>query len=135
MKTTPKYLKIDIPLRYDDEDMPYDFPLRQKGQDGNDDTWVATIDLKTGEILNFPKDVSLDFFTKVCDEGLYYLLDENMNIFAEADCSGYVPNHAIPPKDGYGDYIHLHIQNGIVVNLYDNPDFCEFENKESEEGK
>lgn len=131
MNKTLKYLKIDISLRYDDEDMPYDFPLRQKGQDGKNDTWRATIDLSTGEILNFPKDVSLDFFTKVCDEGLYYLLDENMDVIAEADCCGYVPNKAIPPKDGFGDYLHLKIENGIVANLYDKPDFCEFKRIES----
>jgi hypothetical protein len=127
MKNKAKFLRIDIPLRYDDEDMPFDFPLRTKSENSQDyDSWVAVIDLQTGEIQDFPKDVSLDFFTKVCDEGLYFLLDGNKQLIAKAG-GDYVPNRAIPPIDGYGDYIHLKIEYGVVVNLYTNPDFSQFE--------
>ena len=39
----------------------------------------------------------------------------------------YVPNKLLPPDDGYGDYIHLTIdENGKITNWYDEPSVEEF---------
>ncbi|THA09436.1 hypothetical protein [Rodentibacter pneumotropicus] len=104
-----KYLKIDIPIRYGDEDMPYDFPLREN------DNWVATVDLDTSKIENWPQGKSGSFCTKVCDEGTYSLLDGDKEVIAKID-QNYVPNDVVPGE--YGDYIDLKIdENGIITNM------------------
>jgi len=102
-----KFVKICIPLRYGDEDVSYDFPFR------NGDKWEALIDLDTGAIQNWPKGVSANLQTKVCDEGSYTLLNENKEDICFLD-GGYVPSF-IPGK--YGDYIDLDIdKSGKILN-------------------
>lgn len=103
-----QYIKLSVPVRYDDEDIPYDFPLR------NGDIWQATINLDTHKIENWPQGKSGRVFMKVCDEGSYYLLDDNQDIIKEiSDC--YVPD-CIPNK--YGDYVNLHIdETGKIINM------------------
>ncbi len=67
-----KYLSVDVAVRYDDEDMAYDAPMREG------EIWKATIDLDTKKILNWPEGKSLSFEDmKICDQGIYILLDEN----------------------------------------------------------
>ncbi|THA16815.1 hypothetical protein [Rodentibacter pneumotropicus] len=119
-----KYLKIDIPMRYGDEDVPYDFPLREN------DNWTAIIDLDTFKIEGWPQGKSGELSTKVCDEGTYALLDENKQTVKEiSDC--YVPNKVIPGE--FGDYIHLKIdESGKVTNMPKELNFDEFL-KQSEE--
>jgi len=60
-------------------------------------------------------------------------LDNNNDIIASIK-QNYVPNDIIPPKDGYGDYIHLIVdENGKIINWYDEPDISEFFYDEDEE--
>ena len=85
------------------------------------------IDIETGIIKKWPKGRKGELFTKIVDNGCYYLLDDNNEEVASIEC-GYVPNSIIPPKDGYGDYIKLIVdQFGKVTNWYDNPDVSDFE--------
>ncbi|MDH2997228.1 hypothetical protein A1D22_06025 [Pasteurellaceae bacterium LFhippo2] len=113
-----QYLKISVPVRYDDEDMPYNFPLRQ------DDIWEATINLDTNKIENWPQGQSGSFCMKVCDEGSYSLLDENKETIAEI-VEYYVPNNVVPGE--YGDYISMQIdETGEVLNMPSDVDFDEF---------
>lgn len=104
-----QYIKLSVPVRYDDEDMPYDFPLR------NGDIWEAIINLDNNQIENWPQGKSGSFSMKVCDEGSYFLLDENKAVIAEI-IENYVPNDVIPGE--YGDYVNMNIdETGKVVNM------------------
>lgn len=115
-----KILKVDLPVRYDDEDMPYDFPLR-KG-----DMWSAIIDIDRGVVLNWPEGEKGSFHMKVCDEGSYFLLDEEGNTVLKIE-EDYVPNKLLPPSDGYGNYVELHIgDNGVISNWYSQPSLENF---------
>lgn len=105
-----KYVSISVAVRYDDEDMPYDFPFRT----GN--MWSVVVDIETGKIKDWPKvewSEDFDLYMKVCDCGVYKLLDADMFVLGETD--GYVPHGVVPGE--YGDYIHLIIQeNGKIKN-------------------
>ena len=58
------HVRVEVPVRFQDEDMPFDYPLR----DGN--WWRATIDLETGQIESWPgTEEPTRFHMKVCDEG------------------------------------------------------------------
>lgn len=95
-------IEIDAPVRYGDEDIPYDAP----GRVG--DRWRATVDLDTGRIRNWPG-VPLDLYMKVCDEGVYRLLDSEGRELARVAC--YVP--ACIPEGG--DYLSLNIDEDGTV--------------------
>jgi len=98
-------IKVILAVRYDDEDMPYDFPKR------NGDLWEAVIDIATGCIREWPG-VIHNFYMKVCDEGRYFLLGDNDEVLATKD--GYVPN-CIPGQ--YGDYVDFKIdKTGKIAN-------------------
>jgi hypothetical protein len=120
MKTTIKVEKevdiravlIDISPRYigdsDDDDMPTDFPLLNEDKTA----WVASVNIDTGEIAGWPIGDKREMHVKVCDAGLYKLIDSDGNVIAEKD--GYVPE--IVPND-YGDYVDLSIdENGVITN-------------------
>lgn len=115
-----KYVKVHLPVRYEDEDMPYNFPLR------NGDWWTAVIDIDSGKILDWPQGKSGEFYMKVCDEGSYYLLNENNKVIAQIE-RDYVPNQLLPPDDGYGDYVCFVIdETGIITNWYSRPSLNNF---------
>ena len=111
-------LKIVIPIRYGEEDIPNNFPLR------NGDTWSATINIDNGEILEWPKGEKGRLSTKVCDSGSYFLLDTDGNTVLSIE-EDYVPNELVPGE--YGDYIDLIIdENGFITNWHKNPSIEEF---------
>lgn len=113
-----KYVKLQVAVRYEDEDMANDFPHREG------DIWSPTIDLDSGQILDWEKGVIEDLYMKICDEGCYYLLDENKNIVLSI-VQYYVPNKLLP--GAYGDYIDFNInENGVITNWYSNPSIEDF---------
>lgn len=119
-----KNVLIELPVRYDDEDIPYDFPLRVG------DDWKAVIEIDTGRIVGWPKGETGNMHIKVCDEGNYYLIDDTGATIASIE-EDYVPNKLLPPVDGYGDYVHFIInEDGIITNWYKNPKISQFFNKE-----
>lgn len=71
-----KYVRISVPVRYDDEDIPYDFPFR------TGDLWTITVEMDTGRIVGWPQHHSHDVYMKVVDGGTYSLLDENQNVMS-----------------------------------------------------
>lgn len=86
------------------------------------DTWDITIDLESGTIENWTKGATASVHYKVCDAGVYKLIDYDGNVVVEND--GYVPNFLAPNGGGYGDYVIIKIdENGYIenwkVNLYD----------------
>lgn len=113
-----KYVKLQVAVRYDDEDIPYDFPLR------NGNMWNAVIDIDNGIVIDWPKGEKGNLEMKVCDEGSYYLLDENHETILSIE-GDYVPNKLLPGS--YGDYLKLHIgENGVISNWYSKPSIDDF---------
>ena len=112
------HIEIYVPVRYDDEDIPYDFPLRVN------DYWKATVEIDTGIILEWPKGETGELYMKVCDEGCYYLFDDKGKKIASIE-GNYVPHGIVPGE--YGDYISLKIdKRGIILNWPENPNVDEF---------
>lgn len=101
-------IRINIPVRYDEEDIPNDFPLR------TGDIWKGTLDLETGRIRNWPEGKEGYLHMKVCDDGIYTL----MNGDEEVACinENYVPS-CIPGE--YGDYVILEIDEHGTVKGWD----------------
>jgi len=143
-----RYIRLVLPVRYDEEDMPNCMPFR------NGNVFDIAYDIKSGDIVDFMKD-AIDFegiiswnniedrvsanmledhfifeldSMKVTDEGKYYLLDENLNVLYSLE-EEYVPDsYSIDGE--YGDYVNLHIDlnNGKILNLKENATFKEFFN-------
>lgn len=103
-----RYVSINVAVRYEDEDIPYDFPLRVG------DAWKAIVDIDTGIIHDWPVGQVGELSMKVCDDGTYQLLDENMMLIAFIE-EDYVPHGVVPGQ--YGDYIELTIDaTGRITN-------------------
>lgn len=113
-----KYLNINLPVRYDDEDIPYDAPMRCG------DVWQAHIDIDAGIVLDWPQGKTLNMHMKVCDSGIYTLYTAEGEEVAciEGD---YVPNSLVPGE--YSDYVHLNIDaTGKIINWPANPNLADF---------
>lgn len=116
------HVRVEVAVRYDEEDIPNDFPLRIG------DAWKATINIDNGQISDWPVGKTGDMYMKVCDEGSYYLLDTEGNTILSIE-NDYVPNGLIPGS--YGDYIELKInENGIITNWPKEPSIDEFGNED-----
>lgn len=104
-------VSISVPVRYEEEDIPNDFPLR-KG-----DLWICTIHLESGKILEWPSDAGeKELHMKVCDEGCYYLIDGSGKTVASR-VQEYVPGFF--PGDHYGDYVIFNIGADGVIQDWD----------------
>lgn len=122
VEAVAKYLKMSVAVRYGDEDMPFDAPMR------TGDIWEAVIDLSEGRVLYWPQGQTLSFTDmKVCDQGTYILFDADSNGITRIE--GYVPNKLLPGK--YGDYLSLDIdETGKITNWLDRPSLKDFETGE-----
>ncbi len=72
------------------------------------------IDIDNGRVLNWPDNFWLKTHYKVCDDGEYVFLDENMNEvvnITEKYDQYYVPDFLALEDSGYGDYVYLNIDN------------------------
>lgn len=113
-----KSVRVNLHIRFEDEYMPYDFPLR------SGDRWIAEIDIDTGTIKGWPAGEVGEFYTKVCDEGAYSLIGPSGKVIAELK-NDYVPHGVIPGE--YGDYVHLKIDtDGRISNWPKKPDVSAF---------
>lgn len=90
------------------------------------DVWKLIIELETGQILNWPKGIEATINYKVCDAGIYRLLNENFETVVEQD--GYVPSMLCPKCEGYGDYIIMDIDRDGFIQGW-NPDFSYFDDR------
>lgn len=113
------FIRVKLPVRYGEEDIPNTFPLRT----GN--TWESTIDVDTGKIVGWPEGNSqLSLYMKVCDEGVYELVNRNGETIAKLE-GEYVP-HCIVPGE-YGDYVDLSIApDGTILNWPKHPTVGQF---------
>jgi len=126
-----KYLAVSAGVRYWEDS----FVNGIEDKDGtlipcrlsDDEYWKPIIDLDTGIIINWDKGIKAEIHYKVCDDGVYTLLDSNNNNIQEID--GYVPSIMCPKGSGFGDYIIMDIdENGLIDNF--NVDLEEFNEKE-----
>ncbi len=110
-----KYLRAECDVRYW-EDATVDGVEDTDGtlipcREGDD--WKPLINLETGKIENWKQGVTASIHYKVCDAGVYSLLDENRNVIKTVD--GYVPNILSPKDDGYGDYVIMDVDaDGMI---------------------
>lgn len=72
------------------------------------ENWCPDIDIDTGVVLNWELGKRAEIHFKVCDDGCYYLLDENDNVQLSIE-GDYVPEMMCPKENGYGDYIIMDI--------------------------
>lgn len=116
------HVKVSIPAD-DEEDFPPGMPLVENGR------WVATINIDTGTIEDWPQGSSWSLFSKVRDSGIYILLNKNvphesLQYVAQIH-QDYVPNYLIPGE--YGDYIDLKIDpSGKILNWPKSPSIRDF---------
>lgn len=112
------HIHISLAIRYDEEDIPNDFPMR------TGDMWNALVNIDTGEIEGWPTGQAGEIeYMKVCDEGTYILYCNGKEIAKRE--SEYVPNGVVPGE--YGDYVTLKIdENGIITNWPKRPDVSAF---------
>jgi hypothetical protein len=77
---------------------------------------VLTIDVETGQVVNWPKNTPYDFIdVKIVDTGEYILLDKNGEQIAHY--SGYVPECV--GEGGYGDYLEFEIDSASNIPGWD----------------
>lgn len=72
------------------------------------DAWRVRIDLASGRIADWPEGTTADIHYKVCDQGLYWLLDAAGERIAEYG-SSYVPSAMCHGGQGFGDYIIMRV--------------------------
>lgn len=118
-KIKAAYLNMSVAVRYDEEDMPNNAPLR----DG--DVWSAVVDLYTKKIVDWPVGQELKIEDmKITDQGLYEIMDKDKNVLISID--GYVPNRLLPGD--YGDYLSLTINaEGEITNWLSSANLHDFE--------
>lgn len=113
----PIYLYIILPKYIVENDSP-NFPINNfLYLDGK---ILLRLNLKTKELLDWKKEYGEQIlWSKVTDCGTYLLKNNKGNTISKID-EYYAPNKVIPPSDGFGDYIELHINtNGDIINQYD----------------
>ncbi len=71
------------------------------------DMWSPLIEIDTGTIVDWPQGTTADVHFKVCDAGVYTLLDADKSELVQI--SGYVPRIMSPKENGYGDYVIMEI--------------------------
>lgn len=77
--------------------------------------WAPLIDLENGKIENWTQGVIADIHYKVCDEGIYSLLNDQREEVITID--DYVPSIMCPKDNGYGDYVIMDVDaNGVIQN-------------------
>ena len=120
-----KKLVIEAKIRYWEDSM-----LNGTGDETGEmpckkgDIWCPQIDVDDGRILNWEKGKIADINYKVCDEGIYYLMDKNDIVLCLQKC--YVPSMLSINHEGFGDYIIMKIdEDGFIKDF--NPDFSFFD--------
>ena len=111
------YLKVRVGVRYwktatidGIEDVEGDLIPCREGDD-----WCPIIEIESGKIINWDQGKTADIHYKVCDDGDYYLLNQDQNV--ELEKNGYVLDCLSIDDNGYGDYIILKVdENGLIEN-------------------
>lgn len=103
---------------HDDEETNEEFKnhipfVKNESVDGGapGDYWNLDIDIETGMVKNWPKKYCIRTHFKVCDDGLYQIIDIDGNVVWDSIKTNYyyVPDFLSIGDDGYGDYMYLEI--------------------------
>lgn len=82
-----------------------------------EDRWKPVIDLEAGKIEGWAQGTEARLHYKVCDDGVYTLLDADRRPVKEFD--GYVPKMMCPAGAGFGDYVIMNIgPDGTIENWH-----------------
>ncbi len=85
------------------------------------DLWCPVIRLSDGWVVDWPQGTLADIHFKVCDDGEYWLLDDDKRRVAKW-AGYYVPNSFLCHGDhGYGDYIILKINADGLIQKWSQP--------------
>lgn len=120
-----KYLSVQAGVRYW-EDATIDgiedingnlIPCRKGG------FWTPIIRLEDGHIENWPSGICASIYYKVCDQGEYFLLNEELAHVGKWH-GYYVPDEFLchGGERGYGDYIILDIDAHGFVKDWEKPE-------------
>ena len=121
-----KYLKIKIPVYLEDFNFEKEYTDNNLPCGTKNGEWQVTIDIDNHNISEWKKEYGkLRIFSKVVDEGAYSLLDENKKEFYRIE--GYVPNHILPEKDGFGDYLTIDLNSRNTADFYVNSDYAKLQ--------
>lgn len=104
-------VRLELPVRYEEEDIPNDFP----GRNGKSLVMVYdVISAGKGKVRDWPADRGdFDLHMKVTDEGSFYVLGEgDKELFAVKEY--YVPDW-VPGE--YGDYVIMSIAADGSIDL------------------
>lgn len=114
-------LRVDAGVRYwedgtingreDNSEFP-NMPFSASGR------WNIEIDIDSGQILGWPKGTVAFVHYKVCDDGIYEIVDSTGAIICRLD-DDYVPNILCPQDKGYGDYIIMEIDEEGYIHNWD----------------
>lgn len=122
-----KYLYADVDVRYWEDAKLNGKDCLESGdgfpcKDG--DSWKPEINIETGEIENWISGNTASIHFKVCDAGIYKLIDEKGICILTKN--SYVPDCMCPNGGGYGDYVIMDIkENGFIQDWRSNiDDFC-----------
>lgn len=124
-----KYLQIEACVRYW-EDAEINGESKEDGsnvpfKDGR--LWRPIIDIESGYIIDWPIGTFAIFHFKVCDAGIYHLLNDKHQVIASR-FDNYVPEGVCHGDEGYGDYIIFKVdENGFILGYKNKIDFDEFE--------
>lgn len=116
-----KILKVNAGVRYWDDgsvngvtDDP-NYPAMPFSKSGR---WIINIDIDKGIIVDWPQGVKASVDYKVCDDGVYSLIDSKGNVIRHF-ANEYVPNVLCPEESGYGDYIIMNIDEYGRISGWD----------------
>lgn len=103
--------EYDVSL-YDDKtakpNMPCVEQIKERPTDNihtNHLRWRPIIDIKEGVITNWRKGTTAHAFYKICDDGVYSLLDTEKKVLYEVE--SYVPSILAIEDSGFGDYVDM----------------------------
>jgi hypothetical protein len=126
-----KYLVADVGVRYWEDAIV-------NGEEDTDGTWIPcrfndrwkiVIDVENGVIKNWKRGFNADVHYKVCDDGIYHLVDENDNTILKKE--GYVPKILDLYRDSYGDYIIMTIDSdGMIRDWNQDANLDDFQQSE-----
>ncbi|MGI4846605.1 MAG: hypothetical protein ACRYGK_00450 [Janthinobacterium lividum] len=113
----PAFIEVEAEVRYWD-DATVNGVVDEDGSRipcRTGECWTPTIDLRTGAVIGWPSGTTASVHYKVCDQGLYWLLDASGHRVAKRR-GHYVPDEILCiEENGYGDYIILEIgSDGLI---------------------
>lgn len=117
-----KYLLVQVPDYVNWEDWRYNNDESENGAghpwfDPKTDGITFKINVDEGTVVGWKEGDTAEVFSKVRDEGLYHLMDQNNNVLYSMEEGSYVPDVLDTYSDGYGDYIQFKVRpDGKIEN-------------------